>query len=62
MPEFSLKDAREFIQFQLEKDAKLDGSWLSQDEHKWFIAQLIQLEQAETLKRLAIALEMLEGR
>ena len=52
-----LETARAFIEHQLELIEKDQI-----EEYSWFIAQLIQLEQAETLKRIAIALEMLEAR
>ena len=54
---YNLETARNFIETQLDRDEKTDD--LSIDEYKWFIAQLIQLEQAEALKTIANALEAL---
>lgn len=57
MAQFSLSDARQFIEHQLDKDTKIDH--LDLDEYKWFISQLIQLEQAEALQNIAEMLHII---
>ena len=59
---FDLRDAREFIEAQLSKNAEMDDSYLTIEDQKWFIAQLIQVEQVDALKRIATSLEGLEAR
>ena len=52
-----LQDARATIEYGLDRDAKMDGAWLTDAERRWHIEQLIQLEQAEALRRLADRLD-----
>ncbi len=47
--QFTLSDAREFIESQLDRSSK-DEMHLTMEEYRWFMAQLIQLEQAEQLR------------
>jgi hypothetical protein len=48
-----LTTAREYIDYQFSLDDKMDGAYFTQQERRWYIEQLIQLEQAEALEKLA---------
>ena len=61
MPKFDLAYVKEFLDEQLERDLHKDD-YLSIDEYRWFMAQLVQVEIAEQLKRIDSSLEGFEAR
>jgi hypothetical protein len=58
---FTSEDVRQYCLEQLEKDSK-DCHYLTLEEYRWMLSTLLQVEQTESLARIASSLEGLEAR